>query len=300
MAQSISEGTAQDVFHATLGAIWSAVLEKKEPTWKGYLDERSTDKRWFDDVEWVDGGLWAETEEGGEIDLDEFGQGYVTRYRPMKFAKRLVIPNEIVEDAAYEEAYDHAAEMGRTFVQTQNYYSVGIIDDAADTNIVGGDGVTLANSAHPIKGGSTISNILDPALSPSNTSVQLVLVACEKMNGSNGYRTGQKVEKYFGPSNLKFRFKEILKSEKRDDTSNNALNALKGEGGDSYHSVPEMASTTNWFAKTDAPRGAAFVWRRKARFDTAAEIKVDSKVHVGSARFLVSYSNWRWMFASLA
>jgi hypothetical protein len=277
-----------------------SVLKNKEPSWKGYLEERSTDKRWYDDVEMVDPGLWSEAEEGGEIDLDEFSQGYVTRYRPIKFAKRLVIPNEIREDAAYEEAYDHTAMMARTFVQTQNYYAVGIIDDAADTNIVGGDGVTLANSAHPIKGGATISNILNPALTPSNTSVQLVLVASEKMNGSNGYRVGQEVKGYFGPTNLKFRFKEILKSEKRDDTSNNAINALRGEGGDSYKSVPEMASTTNWFAKTDAPRGAAFVWRRRARFQTAAEIKVDSEVHVGTARFLVSYSNWRWMFASLA
>lgn len=300
MAQSVSGAMVPHMFHSILGKIWSATLDSQEPSWKAYLDERTTTKRYFDDVEMVDPGLWTETDEGSEIDLDEYGEGYVVRYRPIKFAKRLVIPMEVYEDAAYDEPTEAVKMMGRTFVQTQNYYAVGIIDDWANTNITGGDGVTLLNTAHPIKGGATVSNTLNPALSPSNTSVQLVLVACEKMRGSNGYRGGLKVKNYFGPSDLKFRFKEILKSEKRDDTSNNAINALKGEGSDTYKSVPEMASTTQWAAKTDAPAGASFVWRAKATFKKAAEIKDDSEMHVGRARFLVSYSNWRTFFGSQA
>ena len=300
MAMSISEGAAPNVFHATLGAIWSSELEKNEPSWKGYLEEGSTDKRWFDDVEWVDPGLWSETDEGGEIDLDEYSEGYVTRYRPIKFAKRLVIPDEIKEDAVYEEAYDAVRMMTRTLIQTQDYYAVGIIDDCANSNVVGGDGVVLASASHPLKGGSTVSNILSPALTPSNTALQLILVAAEQMKGSNAYIAGIKVKGYFGPSNLKFRFKEILKSEKRDDTSNNAINSLKGEGGDSYASIPHMASTTNWGAKTNAPRGARFIWRRKPRFKMKPEIVNESEIHTGSARWLVAYSNWRTYFFSLA
>lgn len=297
---SVSGGSVKSVFHSTLGAIWTAVVKGTTPSWKGYLEEGSTDKRWYNDVEFVDPELWTETDEGAEIDLDEYGEGYVTHVRPIKFAKRLLIPREIEEDAVYEEAYDAVRMMGRTFLQTQDYYAVKIIDDCDDTNITGGDGVTLANSAHPIKGGSTVANLLNPALTPSNTSLQLVLVAAEKMPGSNGYIAGNKITGWFGPSNLKFRFKEILKSEKRDDTSNNATNALKGEGSDKYNSVPQMASTSQWAGKTDAPRGGRFIWRVRESFKKTPEIKNDSTVHVGRARFLVSYSNWRWSFWSLA
>lgn len=300
MAQSVSEGAIPNLFQRTLGAVWSSVMDNMEPSWKGYLEESSTDKRWFDDVGIVDPGLWTEAEEGGEIDLDEYGEEYSVRYRPIKFAKRLVVPEEIEDDAVYEEAYGAVKMMARTGIQTQNYYAVGILDNAANTGVTGGDGVCLANSAHPLKGGSTVSNILSPALTPSNTAVQLMLIACEKMVGSNGYVSGIKLSKLFGPSNWKFRFKEILKSEKRDNTSNNAINALKGELSSDYASVPEMSSTSNWFGKTNTERGAMFVWRRKPRFKKTGEIKVESTVHVGSFRCVVSYSNWRTYQASLA
>jgi hypothetical protein len=299
-AMSISEGATPNVFHATLGAIWTATIKDRTPSWKGYLEERTTDKRWFDDVEYVDPGLWDETDEGNEIDLDEYSEGYVTRYRPIKFAKRLVIPEEIKEDAVYEEAYAATEMLGRTCVQTQDYYAVGIIDDAATAGAVGGDGVCLANASHPIKGGSTISNILSPALTPSNTAIQTMLIAAEKMKGGNGYIAGMKIKGYAGPSNWKFRMKEVLKSEMRDDTANHTINALKGEGGDSYSSIPQMSSTTNWFAKTDAPRGACFVWRRRPRFKTATEIRNESETHTGSARWLVNWTNWRTFFFSLS
>lgn len=300
MAMSISEGGATQLFSATLGAIWTSVLESTEPSWKGYLDEKSTDKRYFDDVEWVDPELWTETEEGSEIDLGEFSEGIVTRYRPLKFAKKLVIPEEIEEDNVHEEAYNATRMLGRTCIQTQDYYAVGILDDIANTDAVGGDGVCLANSAHPIKGGSTLSNILDPALTPSNTAIQLMLIAAEKMKGGNGYIAGIKLKKFFGPTNWKFRFTEILKSELRDDTANNATNALKGSAPMEYASVPHMASTTNWFARTNVDRGASFIWRRRPRFRKEASIHVEATTHVASARWVVNWSNWRTYFASLA
>ena len=298
---SISEGQAPDVFHATLGAIWTSVIEKNEPYWKGYLEEGSTDKRWYDDVEWVDPGLWTEAEEGGEIDLDEYAEGYVTRWRPLKFAKRLVIPEEIRDDAVYEEAYDAVRMLGRTCVQTQDYYAVGIIDDCATSGVNGGDGVTLANTAHPIRGGSTVSNMLNPALTPSNTALNLIVTASTKMIGSNGYIAGQRVKKWIGPENIHARMLEILKSDQRDDTSNNAINSLKPRGvASTFSPIPHMASTTNWGAWTDAPRGARFIWRRKPRFRKSDEIRNESEIHVGSARFLVSWSNWRTYYFSLA
>ncbi|HYE97436.1 MAG TPA: hypothetical protein VEJ18_00940 [Planctomycetota bacterium] len=298
---SISEGQAPDVFHATLGAIFTSVISKNEPYWKGYLEEGSTDKRWYDDVEWVDPGLWTETDEGNDIDMDEYNQGYVVRWRPLKFAKRLVIPEEIIEDAAYEEAYQATEMLARTCVQTQDYYAVGIIDDAATTGVNGGDGVTLANSAHPIRGGSTVSNILSPALTPSNTALNLVVTSCVKMPGGNGYIAGQRVKKWIGPENLHARFLEILKSDKRDDTANNAINSLKPRGvASTYSPIPHMSSTTNWGAWTDAQRGARFVWRRKPRFKKESTIKNETETHTGSARFLVSWSNWRTYYFSLA
>lgn len=287
------------MFHKILGAVWTATLEDNKPMHSNYLEHSTTEKRYYDDVEWVGGGLWTEHDDGNEIDLDEMGEGIVQRVRPISFKKRMAIPIEIEEDAVYDEATDVVADMATTWVQTQDVYAVGIIDDAADTGVTWGDGVTFANSAHPIKGGATVSNILSPAVAPSNMAIQLMIVAAEKMRGSNGEIAPLRITKACGPSNVRHRLKEILKSEKKDDTANNAINALKGDLSSDPVSIPYMASTTNWFAKTNAKRGMMWIERKKATFAKTMEIRNFSRIHAGRARAVVTVSNFRAAIWSL-
>lgn len=282
-----------NIWHKILGAVWKDEQGKGEPVWKQYLDEKSTDKKYYDDVELVDPGLWDETDEGADIDLDDFGEGIVTRVEPKKFAKRLIIPEELEEDGQYDEAYDCARMLSRTCDLTQDYDAVGLLNDAFNTAVTGGDNQPLIATAHPIRGGSTVSNQISPALSPSNTAVQTILIAAEKMIGGNGYISSVRVIKMVGPTNYKFRFREILKSEKKDDTANHAINALKGELSGDYVSVPYMASTVDWFAKTNAMRGMMFVWRRKPRFRRSNNNDNETKTFTGSARWTKTWSNWR-------
>lgn len=282
-----------NIWHKILGEIWHDEQSKGEPVWKQYLDEKSTDKKYFDDVERVDPGLWSQTDEGQDIDLDDFGEGYVTRVEPMKFGKRLIIPEELEEDGQYEEAYDCTRMLSRTCDLTQDYDAVGILNDAFNTSVTGGDGQPMVSASHPLRGGGTTASNLVAALSPSNTAVQTFIIAAEKMPGSNGFISPLKISKFVGPSNYRFRFKEILKSEKKDDTANNAINALKGEMSDSYVSVPYMASLVDYFAKTNAMRGMMWVWRRKPRFRKSNNNDNETKTFTGSARWTKTWSNWR-------
>lgn len=296
---SVYGGNVPDVFHPTLGAIWTQELENAKPSWMGYLDEKSTKKRWFDDVEMADPGLWDETDEGNDLELDEYGEGLVTRYRPMKFSKRLIIPEEIFEDAAYEEAYDATRMLARTCIQTQSYDAVALLDGAGSFTQV--DGVAMISTAHPIRGGAAVSNALGGAtpLTPSNTAVKNMLVMCEKFVGTNGWISGVKLTKLFGPSDHKWRFKEILRSEQKDDTANNAINALRGELSSEYASVPEMSSTTNWFGKTNSMRGLMFIWRRKPRYRQTSNNENETTIYTGSARWTKGFSNFRGVIGSL-
>lgn len=281
-----------NVWHKTLGAIWGDEQTKSEPVWKQYLEEKSTNKKYYDDVEMVDPGLWAETEEGADMDLDDFGEGIVTRYEPKKFAKRLIIPEELMEDAQYDQVYDAVRMLSRTCNLTQDYDAVSILNDAFNTAVTGGDGQAMVSASHEIRGGGTVSNSI-AALTPSNTAVQTMLIAAEKTIGGNGFINSTKLVKLVGPTNYKFRFREILKSEKRDDTANNAINSIKGELSADYVGVPFMASSVDWFGKTNAMRGLMFVWRRKPRFRKSNNDTNETEVHTGSARWTKGWSNFR-------
>src|SRR5262249_15958565 len=96
------------------------------------------------------------------------------------------------------------------------------------------------------------------------------------------------------PVNQKWRFKEILKSEQKDDTANNAINALKGELSSTPVAIPFMSSTTNFGGITDVPRGGMFIWRRKPRFKVGNMQENETEQHTGSGRWTKGTSNWRY------
>ena len=293
MASSTLSNNFGSVFHKILGAVWTDEMAKTTPKWPEYLDEKTTEKKYFDDIEITDPGLWNETEEAAAIDLDDYGEGIKTRYEPKKFAKRLIIPEELMEDAQYDQAYDATRMMARTCQLTQDYDAVGVINSMFDATVTGGDLQPLGSAVHPIRGGATVSNILSPALSPSNTAVQQLLIVAEKMPGTNGFVHGVKLMKIICPTNQRFRFKEILKSETKDDTANRSINALVGELNNTPVAVPFMSSTTNYWGKTNAMRGLMFFWRRKPRYRNMGDINNETKVYTGSARWAKGWSNWR-------
>ncbi len=289
------------VWFKILGAVWDSSAAKNEPVWKKYLDEEETDKKYFDDVERVGPYLWAETEEGQDLDLDDFGQGIITRYEAKKFSKRLIIPEELEEDSQYPEIYDGTRMLQETCVLTQDYDAVGVVNDWFSTTNgrIGGDSKAMCDSAHPIRGGGTVSNVLPTALSPSNVAMATMLVLIDKLPNPAGLITGgYKAQKIVGPSNYRFRMKEIWKSDLKDDTANNAINSLKGEGVSEYVPVPFMSSTSNWAMRTNVKRGAMFVWRRKPRFRKSSNDTNETKIVTGSARWTTGFSDWRTFVGS--
>jgi hypothetical protein len=303
MPLSAQTGNFPSVYHKILGEIWMDESAKGEPVWKQYLEEKSTTKKYFDDVELVEPGLWSETDEGADLDLDDYSEGIKKRYEAKKFSKRLIIPDELKEDSQYPEIYDAVRMLQNTCTSTQDYDAVGVLNDAFTGSFdygLSGDQVAVCSASHVIRGGATVSNVLSTPLSPSNPAIQAMLIAAEKMPGTNGFIRSIKLNKIVGPTNHRWRFKEILKSELKDDTSNNAINAIKGELSADYVSVPYMSSTTNWFGKTNVKRGAMWFWRRKPRFKAGEEIRNETEIHTGSARWTKGVSNWRTFIGSQA
>jgi hypothetical protein len=293
----IGSGNFPSVYHKILGAIWKDESSSTEPVWKQYLQEKSTEKKFFDDVELVEPGLWGETDEGSDLDLDEYAEGITKRYEAKKFSKRLIIPEELKEDSQYPEIYDAVRMLRNTCDQTQDYDAVGILNDAftgATDAGLSGDAVAICSTAHVIRGGGTVSNSISPTVSPSNAMIQAMLIMAEKMPGTNGRVRSIKLLKVVCPTNQKWRLKEVLKSEGKDDTSNRTINVLKGELSSDPVSVPHMSSTTNCIGITNVTRGGMFIWRRKPRFRAGNMLENETEQHTGSARWTKGMSNWRY------
>lgn len=295
MGSTSSNAWSSSWWQNVIEECWTDELGKKEAVYKSYLSEVTTQKKYVEYGEVAGPQLWDQTAESQDLVLDDFGEGFKTRVEPVKFSKRLIIPEELEEDSRYNEMYDASRMLADTCKLTMDYDAVGILNDAfsGSNGHLGGDGSAYVSATHTIRGGSTVSNLIAP-VSPSNMAVSTMLIATDRLAGSNGLINGQyKLTKLVGPSAYRLRMKEILKSGQKDDTSNNAVNALKGELSSEYVPVPFMSSATNWFGKTDVKLGSIMLIRRRPRFRQEKSPTNETTAFMGSARWQCAVINWR-------
>jgi hypothetical protein len=87
-----------------------------------------------------------------------------------------------------------------------------------------------------------------------------------------------------------------MKSVQKDDTANNAINAIKGEISGDYVAVPLLTSSRNWFVKTTAQAGLTWYWGKKPDFRKVSNEINETTVFLGSAYWTAGWSDYRTMF----
>ena len=63
----------------------------------------SMDEAYVDDLEMGGPGLATQTDEGEELNVGSIKEGFLTRYTPRKFALKLIVTDEAMDDNKYPE-----------------------------------------------------------------------------------------------------------------------------------------------------------------------------------------------------
>lgn len=298
----MAQSARTDNFHEKfwIGAVeelWGFDQKQVSTIWQGYMEEKTVKKKMFDHIGVVPPGLWPEGDEGNDLPLDDFSQGYVTHYEHQKFAKRLIFTEEMEYFGQYEVLYDGTRMLSYTEKQTEDYYAVDFLNGAFATTFLGGDGKAHITTDHPLKGGGSWSNEAAVPLAPSNTALGAMLVQIQKTPAENGRLDGfLKGTKIVAPAEQQFRWAEILKSAGKDDTANNAINAMKGKLSGDPVIVPHMTSALNWFVKTNGTNGLTWFWGRKPRLRKISHETNETTIFLGSALWTAGFSDPRDLF----
>lgn len=270
-----------------------------DPYWKqcGFSASNSTDA-YEDDQEFAHTGLMPAKSQGALIAIDTIQQGFAKRYTHVTYALRMIVSEEAINDCKYEEAINGAESIGRSATLTQEYECASIFINAFSSSYVGGDALSLCNTAHPLPKGGTASNQLATAMSLSETAVETMRAAMRKIPGSNGFvQAGYMLKKIVIPVELEYRANRILKSDQQNDTNNNAINVLKsfkiGIGLNAY-----FTSTTNWWGKSDLKTGLRYFTRMKPTFRETNADDIYSVAYQGIQRFSVGWTDWRDVYGS--
>ena len=264
--------------------------------YKKYMEVGNMPDAYLDDLEWGGPGLLAEKPEGQEIASLAMREGFLKRYVPRVMAGKILITEEAMDDNKYPESINMSRHLKRSGILTREYDCALILARATNTSYVGGDNVTLANTAHTLPNGGTFSNMLGVASAPSRIALTNAVSQLMHYPGLDGLITPIQPKKVVFPSEQWGVWEGIMGSTLDPTPGNLAeINVIKKNySGLQLVNVPFWTNTqTNWMIITDAEKGLRFLWKRKARTRTWVDNDNEVMKHSYSQRYATGWTNAR-------
>jgi hypothetical protein len=196
--------------------------------------------------------------EGQAIAYDNAQEAWTARYNHETIALGFAITEEAIEDNLYDSlSKRYTKSLARGMAYTKQVKAAYIINNGFTSQFVGGDGVSLFNSAHPLTSGATNSNTFSTSPDLNETSLEAAVIQIAAWTDERGLLIAAKPRKLIIPPNNMFVAKRLLETELRVGTTDNDINALKSMGA-----IPEgfkvnhfLTDTHGWYLLTDVPNG---------------------------------------------
>jgi hypothetical protein len=184
-------------------------------------------------------------------------------------------------------------------IETKELLCANILNRAFNPSYLGGDGVSLNASNHPIANG-TFSNLLTTAAALSQTSLEQMLIQIRNAVDNNGKRIRlMPMQIVTGPSNV-FQAEVLLKSVLRAGSANNDINPIKSMGllPKGQANLSRITSTTAWWVQTNAPRGLQLMKRRGLEKSMEGDFETDSMRYKSTERYIPGWTDPRTVYGT--
>jgi len=248
-------------------------------------------------------GLAQLKTEGGQTAFDNnAGERYIYNQEHTEIALGYAITRKAIDDNLYKSQF-MPSNLGliESFHQTKEIYGANVLNTATTYNAsIGGDGVALCSTSHPIDGG-TVAN---------RPAVDVDLNEATLLNGMISIRTNFKDQaglKIFArgrrlvvPPQLEPVAIRLTKTELRPGTADNDVNAIMMTAGglpEGYMVNDFLTSSYAWFLLTNID-GLSYMERVKFETDLQVDFVTDNLLVKGYERYSFGYYNWRSIYGS--
>jgi hypothetical protein len=245
--------------------------------------ETETSERSFEEETKLSGFSAAPVKsEGTAISYDNAQEAWTTRYNHETIALGFSITEEAIEDNLYDSlSARYTKGLARAMAYTKQVKAAAVLNNAYNGAYVGGDGVSLLNSAHPLVNGGTNGNTPSTAADLNETSLENAVIQIAAWTDERGLLIAAKPKKLIVPPALQFVATRLLDTKLRVGTNNNDVNAIENNG-----SIPEgytinhfLTATNAWFLTTDVPNGLKHFVR------TPLQNSMDGDFDTGNVRY---------------
>jgi len=245
--------------------------------------ETETSERSFEEETKLSGFSAAPVKnEGSAIAYDNAQEAWTTRYNHETIALGFSITEEAIEDNLYDSlSARYTKGLARAMAYTKQVKAAAVLNNGFNSAYVGGDGVSLFSSAHPLVNGGTNSNSPSTPADLNETSLENAVIQIAAWTDERGLLIAAKPKKLIVPPPLQFVATRLLETKLRVGTTNNDINAIENNG-----SIPEgytinhfLTAPNAWFLLTDVPNGMKHFER------TPLQNSMDGDFDTGNVRY---------------
>jgi phage major head subunit gpT-like protein len=248
-------------------------------------------------------GLAQLKTEGAQTSFDNAaGERYVYNQEHTEIALGYSITRKAIDDNLYKSQF-MPSNLGliESFQQTKEIYGANVLNTATTYNAsVGGDGVALIATNHPIDGG-TVANrpTVDVDLNES-TLLNAMISIRTNFKDQAGLKVFARGRRLVVPPALEPTAIRLTKTELRPGTADNDVNAIMMTAGglpEGYMVNDFLTSASAWFLLTNID-GLSYMERVKFETDMQVDFVTDNLLVKGYERYSFGYYNWRSIFGS--
>ena len=245
--------------------------------------ETETSERSFEEETKLSGFSAAPVKaEGSAIAYDNAQEAWTTRYNHETIALGFSITEEAIEDNLYDSLSSrYTKALARAMSYTKQVKAAAVLNNGFSAAYVGGDGVPLFSTAHPLVNGEVNRNTPTTQADLNETSLEAAVIQIAGWTDERGLLIAAKPRKLVVPPALQFVATRLLDTELRVGTNNNDINAIKNNG-----SIPEgytvnhwLTDNNAWFLTTDVPNGLKHFVR------TPMATSMDGDFDTGNVRY---------------
>jgi hypothetical protein len=245
-------------------------------------------------------GLAQLKQEGAPTSFDNAaGQRYVYNAEHLEIGLGYAITRKAIDDNLYKSEFGPSNDgLMESFKETEEIYAANIFNSGSTYNAaIGGDGVALFSTAHPIDPPyGTIGNQPSPEVGLNETSLLNALITIRSTWRDNaGLKIHARGRKLVVPAALEPIAIRLMRSELRPGTASNDVNAILGMNEslkEGFMVYDYLTSSFAWFITTNQ-KGLVWFNRKSFEMDMSVEFTTDNLLVKGYQRYVPSYFDWR-------
>jgi len=282
-----------------LNALFGLEYKRYENESAEIFSQESSDRAFEEEVMLVGFGEAAVKPEGSAVAFDTAKESFTARYVHDTIALAFALTEEAVEDNLYDTlSARYTKALARSMAYTKQVRGANVLNNAFSTT--GGDGVTLANTAHPTTFGGTFSNRSATDADLNETSLEQAMIDIAGFIDERGLKVAMNGRKLIIPVNIQFVADRVLNSTLRVGTADNDINALRNMGmlPEGYVVNHYLTDTDAYFIKTDCPNGFKHFVRAPLATGMEGDFDTGNMRYKARERYSFGYSDPRCVYAS--